>query len=109
VVDSSYFYSNKKLLFKHQCLHSSTIPPYFWASQFIALQSVAQEDSILIGGSGAIDRLPVGEFLKQQAQFQRIAVLADPAKVSSFTDTQVRGSNSWWGHFWMWVPMQVRL
>jgi hypothetical protein len=51
---------------------------------------VAQED-ILIGGSGAIRRLPVGEFLKQQAQFQRIAVLADPATVSSFTDTQVRG------------------
>ncbi|KAJ7705013.1 hypothetical protein B0H17DRAFT_1039030 [Mycena rosella] len=46
---------------------------------------------LIIGGSGAVGRPLVDEFLKQKAKFQRIAVLADPAKVSRFADAQAKG------------------
>ncbi|KAJ7692091.1 hypothetical protein B0H17DRAFT_1179385 [Mycena rosella] len=45
----------------------------------------------IIGGRGAVGRPLVDKFLKQKAQFQRIAVLADPAKVSRFADAQAKG------------------
>ncbi|KAJ6485236.1 hypothetical protein DFH09DRAFT_1210809 [Mycena vulgaris] len=45
---------------------------------------------LIIGGSGAVGRPLVDEFLKQKSKFQRIAVLADPAKSSwaSFLDAK---------------------
>ncbi|KAJ7456747.1 hypothetical protein B0H11DRAFT_2160926 [Mycena galericulata] len=46
---------------------------------------------LIIGGSGAVGRPLVNEFLRQRSSFQRIAVLADPAKVSRFTDAQKKG------------------
>ncbi|KAJ7023155.1 hypothetical protein C8F04DRAFT_1135179 [Mycena alexandri] len=46
---------------------------------------------LIIGASGAVGRPLVHEFLKQKSQFQRIAVSADPAKVSRFADAQKKG------------------
>ncbi|KAJ7738358.1 hypothetical protein B0H16DRAFT_1761481 [Mycena metata] len=46
---------------------------------------------LIIGASGAVGRPLVDEFLKQKSQFQRIAVLADPAKVLRFADAQKKG------------------
>ncbi|KAJ7133457.1 hypothetical protein C8R44DRAFT_870849 [Mycena epipterygia] len=46
---------------------------------------------LIIGGSGAVGRPLVDEFLKQKSKFQRIAVLADPAKLSRFADAQAKG------------------
>jgi uncharacterized protein YbjT (DUF2867 family) len=46
---------------------------------------------LIIGGSGAVGRPLVDEFLKQKSQFQRIAVLSDPAKVSRFADAEKKG------------------
>ncbi|KAJ7760247.1 hypothetical protein DFH07DRAFT_884056, partial [Mycena maculata] len=46
---------------------------------------------IIIGASGTVGRPLVQEFLKNKIAFGRIAVLADPTKVSRFTDVQSQG------------------
>ncbi|KAJ6572633.1 hypothetical protein B0H10DRAFT_1964349 [Mycena sp. CBHHK59/15] len=46
---------------------------------------------LVIGGSGAVGRPLVDEFLKQKSKFQRIAVLSDPAKVAMFAYVQKKG------------------
>ncbi|KAF8142730.1 hypothetical protein K438DRAFT_1994641 [Mycena galopus ATCC 62051] len=46
---------------------------------------------IIIGASGTVGRPLVQEFLKNKTGFGRIAVLADPTKVSRFTDVQSQG------------------
>ncbi|KAJ7331402.1 hypothetical protein DFH08DRAFT_881512 [Mycena albidolilacea] len=46
---------------------------------------------IIIGASGTVGRPLVQEFLKNKTRFGRIAVLADPTKVSRFTDVQSQG------------------
>ncbi|KAJ7888507.1 hypothetical protein B0H13DRAFT_1627071 [Mycena leptocephala] len=46
---------------------------------------------VIIGASGTVGRPLVQEFLKNKTGFGRIAVLADPTKVSRFTDVQSQG------------------
>ncbi|KAJ7760311.1 hypothetical protein DFH07DRAFT_884076, partial [Mycena maculata] len=46
---------------------------------------------IIVGASGTVGRPLVQEFLKNKTGFRRIAVLADPTKVSRFTDAQSQG------------------
>ncbi|KAF8181970.1 hypothetical protein K438DRAFT_2168410 [Mycena galopus ATCC 62051] len=46
---------------------------------------------VIIGASGTVGRPLVQEFLKNKTSFGRIAVLADPTKVSRFTDVQSQG------------------
>ncbi|KAJ6466651.1 hypothetical protein DFH09DRAFT_1059716 [Mycena vulgaris] len=54
---------------------------------------------LIIGGSGAVGRPLVDEFLKQKSKFQRIAVLADPTKVSRLADAQAKGAEVVVGSF----------
>ncbi|KAJ6537681.1 hypothetical protein B0H19DRAFT_1213594 [Mycena capillaripes] len=46
---------------------------------------------LIIGASGTVGRPLVQKFLKNKANFGRIAVLADPTKVSRFADVQSQG------------------
>ncbi|KAJ6466127.1 hypothetical protein C8R47DRAFT_1235034 [Mycena vitilis] len=46
---------------------------------------------LIIGASGLVGRPLVQEFLKNKTKFARIAVLADPAKVSRFTEVEAQG------------------
>ncbi|KAJ7739960.1 hypothetical protein B0H14DRAFT_3609853 [Mycena olivaceomarginata] len=46
---------------------------------------------LIIGGSGAVGKPLVDEFLKQRSHFERVAVLADPAKISRFADAEKKG------------------
>ncbi|KAF8181874.1 hypothetical protein K438DRAFT_1975822 [Mycena galopus ATCC 62051] len=46
---------------------------------------------VIIGASGTVGRPLVQEFLKNKTSFGRIAILADPTKVSRFTDVQSQG------------------
>ncbi|KAJ7617606.1 hypothetical protein DFH06DRAFT_1145043 [Mycena polygramma] len=46
---------------------------------------------LIIGASGLIGRPLVQEVLKNKTKFARIAVLADPAKVSRFTEVKAQG------------------
>ncbi|KAJ7710683.1 hypothetical protein B0H17DRAFT_1165392 [Mycena rosella] len=46
---------------------------------------------VIVGASGLVGRPLVQEFLKNKTGFGRIAVLADPTKVSRFTDVQSQG------------------
>ncbi|KAJ7147863.1 hypothetical protein C8R43DRAFT_524588 [Mycena crocata] len=46
---------------------------------------------LLIGASGLVGRPVVQEFLKNKISFARVAVLADPAKVSRFDDVKKDG------------------
>jgi nucleoside-diphosphate-sugar epimerase len=46
---------------------------------------------LIIGASGTVGRPLVQEFLKNKTRFKRLAVLADPAKVSRFEEVQSQG------------------
>jgi nucleoside-diphosphate-sugar epimerase len=46
---------------------------------------------LIIGGSGAVGKPLVDEFLKQRSHFERVAVLADPSKISRFADAEKKG------------------
>ncbi|KAJ7899253.1 hypothetical protein B0H14DRAFT_3543635 [Mycena olivaceomarginata] len=46
---------------------------------------------VIIGASGTVGRPLVQEFLKNKTRFGRIAVLADPTKISRFTNVQSQG------------------
>ncbi|KAJ7656736.1 hypothetical protein DFH06DRAFT_1410090 [Mycena polygramma] len=46
---------------------------------------------IVVGASGAVGRPLMEEFLPQKSKFGRVAVLADPAKVSRFAEIQAKG------------------
>ncbi|KAJ6540867.1 hypothetical protein DFH09DRAFT_991354 [Mycena vulgaris] len=46
---------------------------------------------LIIGASGIVGRPLVQEFLKNKSKFGRIAILADPAKVSRFAEVQAQG------------------
>jgi uncharacterized protein YbjT (DUF2867 family) len=46
---------------------------------------------LIIGASGTVGRPLLQEFLKNKSNFGRIAVLADPTKVSRFTEVQSEG------------------
>jgi uncharacterized protein YbjT (DUF2867 family) len=69
---------------------------------------------VIIGASGTVGRPLVQEFLKNKTGFERIAVLADPTKVSRFTDVQSQGvevvagsfleANSYKGYFILAKP-----
>ncbi|KAJ7340631.1 hypothetical protein DFH08DRAFT_783107 [Mycena albidolilacea] len=46
---------------------------------------------LLIGASGALGRPLVEEFQKQRARFNRVAILADPARAHKFSEVQKNG------------------
>lgn len=46
---------------------------------------------ILVGAGGYLGRIVVAQFLAQRVQFARIAILADPSKISKFNDMQKEG------------------
>ena len=46
---------------------------------------------LIIGASGVVGRPLVQEFFHNKSKFERIAVLADPAKVSRFANVQAQG------------------
>jgi uncharacterized protein YbjT (DUF2867 family) len=46
---------------------------------------------LIVGASGTVGRPLLQEFLKNKSNFGRIAVLADPTKVSRFTEVQSEG------------------
>ncbi|UKZ83024.1 hypothetical protein TrVFT333_010825 [Trichoderma virens FT-333] len=46
---------------------------------------------LIIGAGGAFGRPLVEEFIKQKSHFSRVGILADPAKVSKFSDAAAQG------------------
>ncbi|KAJ6490746.1 hypothetical protein C8R47DRAFT_976968 [Mycena vitilis] len=46
---------------------------------------------LIIGASGIVGRHLIPEFLKHKASFERIGILADPAKASRFAEVQSQG------------------
>ncbi|KAJ7909919.1 hypothetical protein B0H13DRAFT_2489419 [Mycena leptocephala] len=54
---------------------------------------------LIIGASGNIGRPLVQEFLKNKTRFERIAILADPAKVAQFVEVQSQGTEVVVGSF----------
>ena len=46
---------------------------------------------LIIGAGGAFGRPLVEEFMKQKAKFSRVGILADPSKVSKFSNAAAQG------------------
>lgn len=53
--------------------------------------SVMAPSVLIIGAGGAFGRPLVEEFIKQKSHFSRVGILADPAKVSKFSDAAAQG------------------